>query len=372
MLSALHAKKIPLREIAIRPQLVQPTKEIFVALVVQGLKYEAQKAFVAYLRSVYFAANKLVFDVSKIDLEKFAASLGLPAVPDLSELSSVRSAKNLPWDVVNYIAQRQAAASGHAETPATLKQALTRRERHLEAGDLFRTLQVKQRYAPASSKELSTAEQSDDLFVKRAVPHPVDDLTFDERIKGLSKHKIRNLIKTADLRVKDLGLSKRTVFESTEEAETAGDGEPLNKAETPVGEEKQDEFEFAEELREQLAATKENDRVRVKELKTRRKLRKEGKLVTTSSLQPDADDESIPSDEEEEERDSTGAAPKGRDEALEELLKAARGELYEGSSEDEEPEEATTTTTTKAHANRMLKEGQERSSACSGVCTAQV
>lgn len=64
--------------------MLHSSHEIFVALVVQGLKYEAQKAFIAYLRSIYFASNKHVFNLKAIDITAFASSLGLLVVPDTS------------------------------------------------------------------------------------------------------------------------------------------------------------------------------------------------------------------------------------------------------------------------------------------------
>ncbi len=45
------------------------------------LKEEAQRAFQSYLKSVFLMKNKLVFDVTKLDTESFAASLGLAVAP---------------------------------------------------------------------------------------------------------------------------------------------------------------------------------------------------------------------------------------------------------------------------------------------------
>ena len=281
MLSFLAHKNVPLREIAIRPHMLADTHELFVALVVQGLKYEAQKAFIAFLRSVYFAANKLVFDIRSIDTEKFARSLGLMVVPSMAELTSMqRSAKNLPWDVLNYANQREqkkmkqlakemrrkeeGAGSGEDDGDDSEEDAqntMTRKERHLQASDMFRQLQAKQKFA-GTSKLTSAFDDDEDILVKKPRADPEaeakaklarsvgvdinakkiafkdsddddsdaapaetsarkapttgasasDSLTFDERMKGLSRNKIRHIVEAADLRIRDLGLSKRTVF----------------------------------------------------------------------------------------------------------------------------------------------------------------
>jgi len=47
----------------------------------QELKESAQRAFQAYLKSVYLLKNKSVFDVFKLDTDAFAASLGLAVPP---------------------------------------------------------------------------------------------------------------------------------------------------------------------------------------------------------------------------------------------------------------------------------------------------
>ncbi|KAG5474374.1 hypothetical protein LSCM1_03154 [Leishmania martiniquensis] len=251
MLSYLHHKHIPLREIAIKPDYLTSSQEIFVALVVQGLKYEAQKAFIAYLRSLYFASNKNVFEVGSVDVEAFAKSLGLLVVPDMSELHSLRrSAKNLPWDVVNFIAQR--SGGGRDKAGSTM----TRKEKHLKAADMYRVIEQKQRFAnkkgalgsdgPNKNDGLAgdalSDSDSDDFLVKKTPTeasgrvavgpikagtvatdsHPLH-LTVEERLAGISKNKRRKLIENADIRVRDLGLNQRIVFHDDDESDDEGD-----------------------------------------------------------------------------------------------------------------------------------------------------
>lgn len=234
MLSYLHNKHVPLREIAIKPDYMTSSQEVFVALVVQGLKYEAQKAFVAYLRSVYFASNKNVFEVASIDVAAFAKSLGLLVVPDMSELNNLqRSAKNLPWDVVNFIAQR---TNDRAH--------LTRKEKHLQASDMFRVMEQKQRFANRNgalqSHQLGSDSDSDEdddggFLVKKSNDTPASSsavtgtaastgdrhspmhLTAEERLAGLSKNKRRKLIENPDLRVRDLGLNEHIFFKDDDD-----------------------------------------------------------------------------------------------------------------------------------------------------------
>ena len=45
------------------------------------LKVEAQRAFKSYLKSIFLMKNKAIFDVTKLDMNSFAASLGLAVPP---------------------------------------------------------------------------------------------------------------------------------------------------------------------------------------------------------------------------------------------------------------------------------------------------
>lgn len=44
----------------------------------------AQRSLISYLRFVYKAHNKTIFNIKKINLEKFAHSYGLPSAPNIN------------------------------------------------------------------------------------------------------------------------------------------------------------------------------------------------------------------------------------------------------------------------------------------------
>jgi len=50
----------------------------------QEIKYLGQRAVTSYLRSIYYLADKEIFDVKKINLQKFAGSYGLVQIPSIS------------------------------------------------------------------------------------------------------------------------------------------------------------------------------------------------------------------------------------------------------------------------------------------------
>ena len=377
MLSYLHAKQIPLREVSIRPQFIQDSKEIFVALVVQGLKYEAQKAFISYLRSVHFAANKLVFDLDKIDIDKFAHSLGLLVVPNTADLAKTRHAKNLPWDVINYRQDKGQEApntsgedSGSStegeDAPTKGDTTVTRRERHMKAKDMFDQLQKKHdRYTNKDHDALLGAVESaaadddddDDIFTvrKKTVAEVTGgkELTAEERMAGLSKNKKQKLLAKADLRIKDLGLSKHKVFKDDEdeavpsseddELLAAQIGKALRKGredrdasqESVEDELPADEAQYRQMLANRLAVVKAEDRDRRKDLMKARDRKKKEKLLGTSgevngaSLAGDGDDDDGDYDQSE-----------GGNSDLEELLLAAKGQLYEDDVDEDQLEDA--------------------------------
>lgn len=58
----------------------------------------AQRAFVTYLKSIYLKKDKEVFDVSKLPIEDFAASLGLSVTPKLRFLKRTLSVNLAPTE----------------------------------------------------------------------------------------------------------------------------------------------------------------------------------------------------------------------------------------------------------------------------------
>ena len=84
MLAALRRQKVALEKISVRGSKMQGTiKSQLQNMCFKDpeLKYLGQKAFVSYVRSVHVQKDKNVFHVQRLDLEQFAASMGLPGAP---------------------------------------------------------------------------------------------------------------------------------------------------------------------------------------------------------------------------------------------------------------------------------------------------
>ncbi|CAK9163949.1 unnamed protein product [Ilex paraguariensis] len=85
MLEKLKEKKIPIDFIKANTKRLQAVSGLLAALLVKypNLQYLAQRAFVTYLRSIHKQRDKEVFDVMKLPIDEFSASLGLPLTPKI-------------------------------------------------------------------------------------------------------------------------------------------------------------------------------------------------------------------------------------------------------------------------------------------------
>ncbi|RCI01879.1 ATP-dependent RNA helicase dbp4, partial [Rhizopus stolonifer] len=85
MLEELKKKRVPIEEIKIRTSKQTSIQKQLQSFCFQDpeIKYLAQRAFVAYMRSVYLQKNKAVFDVTALPAEAFAHSLGLAGAPKI-------------------------------------------------------------------------------------------------------------------------------------------------------------------------------------------------------------------------------------------------------------------------------------------------
>lgn len=83
MVEQLSQKKIPIQKIEVNPSKlfsIQRKLEAMLARDVE-LKQMAQRAFVTYIKSVFLMKDKSIFDVTSIDLNALARSLGLAIPP---------------------------------------------------------------------------------------------------------------------------------------------------------------------------------------------------------------------------------------------------------------------------------------------------
>jgi ATP-dependent RNA helicase DDX10/DBP4 len=79
----LYSSQVPIKVIKANPTKIQSISQGLAGVLSQDpeLKHTAQRAFVSYLRSINLQPNKEVFDVTRLAITEFAASLGLPNAP---------------------------------------------------------------------------------------------------------------------------------------------------------------------------------------------------------------------------------------------------------------------------------------------------
>ena len=95
MIEELKANKIPIEKISIDPkQLFSPRVKMEAYLAQsKDLKDTAQRAFIAYIKSVFLMKNKKVFDVEYINFDEFAKSFGLVVTPRVRFLQRLKKRK---------------------------------------------------------------------------------------------------------------------------------------------------------------------------------------------------------------------------------------------------------------------------------------
>jgi ATP-dependent RNA helicase DDX10/DBP4 len=100
-LKALERKKIAIERINVRQKKMQNSIRNQLQNMCfkdPELKYLGQKAFVSYVKSVHLQKDKDIFDVHKLDLEQYAASMGLPGAPRVKFVKGddAKTRKNAP------------------------------------------------------------------------------------------------------------------------------------------------------------------------------------------------------------------------------------------------------------------------------------
>lgn len=97
MLEKLEEKKIPLRVIKANEKRIQSVSDLLASLLVKypDLQHLAQRAFVTYLKSIHKQKDKEIFDVTKLPIDEFSASLGLPMTPKIRFLKQKLKGKTV-------------------------------------------------------------------------------------------------------------------------------------------------------------------------------------------------------------------------------------------------------------------------------------
>lgn len=76
---------------------IQSVSDLLASLLVKypDLQHLAQRAFVTYLKSIHKQRDKEIFDVTKLPIDEFSASLGLPMTPKIRFLKQKLKGKTV-------------------------------------------------------------------------------------------------------------------------------------------------------------------------------------------------------------------------------------------------------------------------------------
>ena len=102
MIKRLQAKKIPIQKVNVKEKKKKSIKSDLQHMCFQNpdLKYLGQMAFISYARAIHLQKAKDIFKLNKLDLDAFAAGLGLPGTPQIKfhKGDDIKKIKNAPRD----------------------------------------------------------------------------------------------------------------------------------------------------------------------------------------------------------------------------------------------------------------------------------
>ncbi|GMH25945.1 hypothetical protein Nepgr_027788 [Nepenthes gracilis] len=97
MLEKLKTAKIPIKSTKVNENRLQPVSALLASLLVKfpDMQHLARRAFITYLKAIHKEKDKEIFDVMKLPIEEFSASLGLPMTPKIRFLNRKIEVKNV-------------------------------------------------------------------------------------------------------------------------------------------------------------------------------------------------------------------------------------------------------------------------------------
>ncbi|XP_023348850.1 probable ATP-dependent RNA helicase DDX10 [Eurytemora carolleeae] len=180
MLKQLNAHKIPISKIEINPAKLQQIEKKMAAHLAsdKNLKESAQRAFQSYIKSVYLMKNKNIFNVHKLETEKFAESLGLAAPPRVRFLDKQKK-------IIE------------ARKKKDVKEVAKDEEEDDESVEMENIKNASEKIQLTADAD-SDAESDEDIFtVKRTNVQIEDDVEEDAEVDRFNKNRITSKVQMA-------------------------------------------------------------------------------------------------------------------------------------------------------------------------------
>lgn len=178
-----------LKSIELKKLKANPNKTLSITAALQrinasnsDLMHLAQKAFICYIRSVFLNKDKEIFNISKINHEAFAASLGLVTTPIIEFINN--ESKTGKKSKLNKLREKiKRRKMKELEENEDQKESQSEPEEEIEEQE--------------SSEHIPDEEEDDeDLFVLKRKIEPTDESDHEiETIKKFSKNKLKKITK---------------------------------------------------------------------------------------------------------------------------------------------------------------------------------
>ncbi len=186
MLKRLEHKKVPIQMTKPREKKQQSITNQLQNMCFQDpeLKYLGQKAFVSYTKSLFVHKDKEIFDISKYDLEGYAASMGLPGAPKIKfqKGDDSKKFKNAPRATISSDEESGVEQGSRklkkGEIRTKYDRMFERRNQDVLSGHYSKMISGDDSEKIQNQHE-DADEDNDFLSVKRVVP--VDDVTSEEK-----------------------------------------------------------------------------------------------------------------------------------------------------------------------------------------------
>ncbi|CAH1737458.1 unnamed protein product [Aphis gossypii] len=233
ILEQLKNKKIPISEIKVNPNKLTSIQRTLEATLAKDhiLKESAQRAFVSYIKSVFLMKDKSVFDVSALDTDSFASSLGLAIPPRVRFLQKWKKAKEAKKKEKDTIAQT-VVENLNEKLNKSSDSEISDDEPDINLNHQYKS-SVKDSYNFHNDE--NSEDENDDLFTVKRKDHTIPETEdFEDEVELstdiLNKKKKKPLTKAAVAKKmikKQIKPNQKTVFDETGEA-------VLDKAKTKV------------------------------------------------------------------------------------------------------------------------------------------
>uniref|UniRef100_A0AAY4DPK1 ATP-dependent RNA helicase n=1 Tax=Denticeps clupeoides TaxID=299321 RepID=A0AAY4DPK1_9TELE len=244
MIAQLQEKKVPINKIQVNPEKLVTVEQKLEAFLAQEKeqKERAQRCFVSYLRSIYLMKNKDVFDVFRIRLPEYAASLGLAVPPRVRFLNKAKKQKEdsstTPNKSEEELESFKAQLSGK-RPPAEEEDDSSEMEEQESDDEDDAASNLKGLLCDDDSEEENEDLRDLDLLtVKRKDVFHVNDGSRDEQVSRglLNKNNKESKVKEAKkIQKRKFIVNTKTIF--NEEGETVQQWPPLQKTVVPDEEE---------------------------------------------------------------------------------------------------------------------------------------